>query len=195
MDFHKEYEILTSIKSDQILEIVFNFNNHKIKIYFAKKEDYEFLTLVCENDEYSFVKNYGIYFIKDIAHINGYWGKYIDYAKGLQNKDNRGFNEFYTKVKQSIQSVDNPKDEFKISYLPENKGLQRIQNASRKSVQPGDAIYFHHIRRQSITDKHFKKVTDILGKDVAKYLRHSNLTAVFTSDIKKQKSFILIPND
>ncbi|AHN23914.1 hypothetical protein [Lysinibacillus varians] len=195
MDFQTEYEILNSLNSDEILEIAFIFNDHQIKVFFAQKEDYEFLTLVCENDQFSFVKNFGIYFENDIAKINGYWGKYYAHAKGLENKENYGFSEFYNKLKQSIQSVNNPNDEFRISYLHNNEGIRRIKNASRSSVSPNDAIYFHYIRRQAITPKQFDKVKDILGIDVAKYLKYSNLNAVFTPDITKQRSFILAPRE
>ena len=195
MDFQEEYETLTSLNSDKILEIAFGFNNHRIKIYFAEKTEYKFLTLVCENDQISFVKNFGVYFSNDKAKINGYWGKYHNYAKGLSNSTNFGYSEFYTKLKNSIKSVNIPDTEFKISYLSNFEGIKRINNHTQNSVIPGDAIFFNHVRRKPISPQQFTKVTENLGKDVAKYLKYSNLTAVFTSDITKQKSFILLPND
>lgn len=193
MEFHKEYEILSSINSDKIMEIAFTFNSHIIKLYFAQKADYEFLTLVCENDKYTFVKNYGIYFINGIANINGFWGKYFEYAMGLQNNSNTGFSEFYKKLKESIRSIQNPNVEYMITYLSDGEGIARIRNANTKSPLSDEPIYFHYVRRQQITPKQFEKVKDLLGVDVAKLLSHSNLTAVFTSDITKQKTFILVP--
>lgn len=194
MNFQEEYEVLTSLNSDKILEIAFDFNNHRIKIYFAKKEEYKFLTLVCENDQISFVKNFGIYFSNEKAKINGYWGKYNDYAKGLSNPTSYGYSEFYNKLRDSIKSVNNPDSEFKITYLSSPDGIKRIKNHSQNSAIPNDAIFFHHVRRKPISKQQFSKVTENLGEDIAKYLKYSNLTAVFTSDITKQKSFILLPN-
>lgn len=194
MNFHKEYELLRSLNNDKILEISYTFKKHKIKIYFSQKKDNEFLTLVCENNNHTFVKNYGIYFKNNTAYINGYWEKYHKYAIGLKNSTNNRFTEFYDKLSQIILNVNNPNDDFEISYLSNSEGINRINNSSRTSVFPNEAIYFHHIRRQPISDDQFKKVSSILGRDVAKYLKYSNLTAVFTPDITKQRSFILVPD-
>ncbi|MFJ7756285.1 hypothetical protein ACQKGI_20165 [Peribacillus muralis] len=195
MDFQKEYNILKSLNSIEILEISFIFNEHKIKIFFTQRKDYEFLVLICENAKFSFVKNFGIYFSNDLAKINGYWGKYFSYANGLKNELSSGFSEFYQKLKQSIQSVKDPNDEFTITYHQNEDGIDRIRKATNNSAIPGDAIYFNHIRRRPITSIQFKKVSDTLGKDAATYLKDSDLTAVFTPDITKQKSFILAPHE
>jgi len=191
MNFQKEYEILNLIKSDKILEIAFTFRSHKIKVYFSKRESSEFLVLICENDKYSFVKNYGIYFKNGNAIINGYWDIYYKYAKGLKNTNDNGFSEFYSKPFESIHNVNNPSHEFSISYLENNSGLQKIKNLTRSSVFSDEPIYFNHIRRQPISTNQFDRVSKYIGKDVAIYLRRNNLNAVFTSDISKQKTFIL----
>ncbi|MGG3446481.1 hypothetical protein [Bacillus nitratireducens] len=191
MKFQKEYEILCSINSDKILEIVFDFNNHRIKIFFSNKEGNQFLVLVCENSEISFIKNYPVLFKNGVADINMYWGPYITYATGLSNTTSPGFTEFQKKLKESIQSVENPNDEFKISYLDSRDGIQKIQNANKKSVLPNKEIYYHHTRRTPISDNQYKKVKDLLGKDIAEHFKNSNVTAVFTSDITQQKTFVL----
>lgn len=194
MNFQKEYDILCSINSDEILEISYNFKNHRIKIYFNQNDDSEFLTLICESNEFTFVKNYGIYFSNGVANINGYWGKYYDYAGGLSNNNGYGFSDFYSKLKEAIQNVNNPNEEFQITFLNNNEGIRRIRNYTAESVHPNDPIYFHYVKRVPISPKQFDKVVEQLGSEVAKYLKSSNLTAVFTSDITKQKSFILISN-
>lgn len=194
MEFQKEYEILESINTDKILEIAFRFQNHVIKIFFYKKENNKFLTLVCENDQYSFVKNYGVYFSNGKANINGYWGDYHRYAKGLANTETTKFNEFYDKLRQAINSIKEQNDEFTISFHIENEGIKKIKSASDRSIALNKAIYFNHIRRVQMTPTHYKKVSGILGKDAADYLKKQNLNAVFTPDITKQKTFILLPN-
>lgn len=191
MEFQTEYNILRSINSDNILEISYIFKGHKIKIYFSQKHENEFLILICENEKESFVKNYGIFFKNGVAHINGYWGKYFKYAKGLKNPTNNQFTDFYNKLSESIQSVNNPNNEFDIEFLNYDAGIRKIKTARSTSTAPNEAIYFDHIRRRKIGKDQFKKVSDLLGKDVANYLKYSGLTAVFTPDITKQKSFIL----
>lgn len=191
MRFQTEYEILTSLNSDKILEIAFDFNKNRIKLYFAQKSEYEFLTLICENAEHTFVKNYAIYFKNGVAHINRFWGKYYDYARDLQNPTNHSSTHFYNKLAESIRSVVNPSNEFKVSFLTDPEGRKRISKATLQSIFPEEPIYFHHIRRKPISNTQFEKVSELLGEDVARYLKHSNLTAVFTADITKQKSFIL----
>lgn len=42
-----------------------------------------------------------------------------------------------------------------------------------------------------MTDKQYAKVTKLLGKDAANYLVCMGLTAIFTSDISKQKQLVL----
>ena len=195
MQFQKEYKILDSINSDKILEIAFRFNNHRIKIFFYQKEHNKFLTLVCENDQYSFVKNYGVYFSNDKAHINGYWGDYYHYAKGLANPETFKFNEFYDKLRHAIYSVNEPNKEFNVLFHNENEGIKKIKSATERSVAPNKAIYFNHIRRIPMSTDQYKKVVGILGKDAADYLQKLNLNAVFTPDITKQKSFILAPSE
>jgi len=194
LEFQKEYEILETINTNQILEIAFSFQNYKLKIFFSQKEHNKFLTLVCENEQYSFVKNYGVYFSNGRANINGYWADYHPYAKGLANPETHKFTEFYEKLRQAIQSVNEPNKEFNISFLNENEGIKRIKTASDNSVAPNKAIYFNHIRRVKMSPTQYKKVEGILGKDAADYLKKLNLNAVFTPDITKQKSFILVPD-
>ncbi|MEK4578234.1 hypothetical protein [Bacillus sp. FSL R12-0074] len=191
MKFQEEYEILNSINPDKILEIAFDFKNHRIKIFFSNKEENRFLVLVCENSKISFVKNYPVFFKNGVANIGMHWGHYYTYAIGLSNTTNPGFTEFQKKLKESIQSVVNSNDDFKISFLDSRDGIKKIQNANRKSVLPNEAIYYHYTRRTPITDKQFEKVKDLLGKDIAIHLKNSNVTAVFTSDITKQKTFVL----
>ncbi|MGD6940963.1 hypothetical protein ACQCT6_02845 [Cytobacillus gottheilii] len=195
MEFQKEYETLESINSEEILEIAFTFNSHRIKVFFFQKENNKFLTLVCENDQFSFVKNYGVYFTNGKAHINGYWGDYHRYAKGLANSETFKFNEFYDKLRQAINSIQEQNEEFTISFHNEKEGIQKIKSASDDSVAPNKAIYFNHIRRVTMSPAQYKKVSGILGKDAADYLKKQNLNAVFTTDITKQKSFILLPNE
>lgn len=194
MDFQIEYETLESINSDKILEIAFTFHNHRIKVFFFKTEHNKFLTLVCENDQFSFVKNYGVYFSNGKAHINGYWGDYYRYAKGLANSETSKFNEFYDKLRQAIISILEQNEEFTVSYHHEKEGIQKIKTASDRSVAPNKAIYFNHIRRVTMSPTQYKKVSGILGKDAADYLKKQNLNAIFTPNISKQKSFILLPN-
>ncbi|MBJ7931188.1 hypothetical protein CN681_22875 [Bacillus toyonensis] len=191
MKFQKEYEILHSINPDKILEISFDFKKHRIKIFFSNKEENQFLVLVCENSKISFVKNYPVIFKNGVANIGMHWGRYYTYAIGLSNTTNPGFTEFQKKLKESIQSVVNSNDDFKISFLDSREGIQKIRDANSNSVLPNEAIYYHCIRRTPITDKQFKKVTDSLGKDIAIHLKNSNVTAVFTADITKQKTFVL----
>ncbi|MGH1296407.1 hypothetical protein [Bacillus pretiosus] len=191
MKFQKEYEILCSINSDKILEIVFDFKKHRIKIFFSNKEGNQFLVLVCENNQISFIKNYPVLFKNGVADINMHWGDYYRYAIGLRDTTTPGFSKFNKKLKESIQSVENPNDEFKISYLDSREGIQKIQNANRKSVLPNKEIYYHHTRRTPISDNQYKKVKDLLGEDIAKHFKNSNVTAVFTSDITQQKTFVL----
>ncbi|OOR56031.1 hypothetical protein BGP34_19890 [Bacillus mycoides] len=191
MEFQKEYEILCSINPDKILEIAFDFKKHRIKIFFSNKEENQFLVLLCENSKISFVKNYPVFFKNGVANIGMHWGHYYTYAKGLDNTANFGFSEFHKKLKESIQSVNNSNDDFKISFLDSRDGIQEIQDANSNSVLPNEAIYYHYTRRTPITDKQFKKVTESLGKDIAIHLKNSNVTAVFTSDITKQKTFVL----
>ncbi|OJE01301.1 hypothetical protein A9489_25175 [Bacillus thuringiensis] len=192
MKFQKEYEILCSLNSDKMLEIAFDFKKHRIKIFFSNKEGNQFLVLVCENSEISFIKNYPVFFKNGVAHIHMYWGPYMKYATGLSNTPpSPGFTEFHKKLKESIQSVKNPNDEFKISYLDSRDGIQKIQNANRKSVLLNKEIYYSHTRRTPISDNQYKKVKDLLGEDIAKHFKNSNVTAVFTPDITKQKTFVL----
>lgn len=192
MKFQKEYEILCSIDSDKILEIAFDFNKHRIKIFFSNKEENQFLVLVCENNQISFIKNYPVLFKNGVADINMYWGPYMRYANGLSNPTtNTGFTKFNNKLKESIQSVKDQNDDFKISYLDSLEGIQKIKNANRKSVLPNKDIYYHYTRRKPISDNQYKKVKDLLGKDIAEHFKNSNVTAVFTPDITKQKTFVL----
>lgn len=191
MEFQTEYDILRSIKSDQILEIAFIFKGHKIKIYFSQRQENEFLTLICESEKESFVKNYGIFYKKGLANISGYWDKYFKYAKGLRNATDGKFTEFYDKLSQSINSIKEPCNEFVVSYHDYPEGIRKINKDRSVSVNKNEAIYFYHVRRSPIGEEQFKKVSNILGKDVAKHLKESRLTAVFTSDITKQKTFIL----
>ncbi|WP_342472362.1 hypothetical protein MHH70_01730 [Metasolibacillus sp. FSL H7-0170] len=193
MNFQTEYEILTSLNSDEILEITFKFNSHQLKIFFTKREKQQFLILICENKQISFVKNYGIYFTSNnTAAISGYWGKYHTYAKGLENKIDKRFSEFYDKLKQAIRSIQNPNEEFEIEYLHPTEGIRKIANAQKQSALPNDSIYFHYVSRKPMRPKQFEKIKNTLGEDVAKYLKRSGLNATFTPDISKQKTFILL---
>ncbi|HDR4898612.1 TPA: hypothetical protein QCR38_000780 [Bacillus cereus] len=191
MNFQKEYEILRSINPDKILEIAFDFKKHRIKIFFSNKEENQFLVLACENSEISFVKNYPIFFKNSVANISMHWGHYYTYATGLDDTTTPGFSQFKKRLKESIQSVVNSNNDFTISYLDSREGIQKIRDANSNSVLPNESIYYHYIRRTPITDKQFKKVTDSLGKDIAIHLKNSNVTAVFTADITKQKTFVL----
>ncbi|MEC1177304.1 hypothetical protein P9B03_02310 [Metasolibacillus meyeri] len=192
MNFQTEYEILTSLNSDQILEIAFQFNNHRIKVFFTKRENQEFFILVCANEQFSFVKNYGIYFNKNnTAFLGGHMGEYYPYAKGLTNEKDGRFTEFYDKLKQAIQSIQNPNEEFSIKHLNPTEGIQKITDAQKKSKRPKDKIYFYRIARTNMQDIHFEKIEKILGKEAAHHLRNSGLNAHFTDDIARQKTFIL----
>ncbi|PGL92393.1 hypothetical protein CN943_21825 [Bacillus thuringiensis] len=191
MDFQNEYKILCDIDPDKILEIAFDFNKQKIKIFFSNKKENQFLVLVCENSELSFIKHYPVFFKNGVANINMHWGDYHPYALELRDKATPGFSKFNKKLKESIQSVKDQNDDFKISYLDSRVGIQKIQNAYRKSVLPNEKIYYHYIRRTPITDKQFKRVTELLGEEIAIHLKNSKVTAVFTSDITQQKTFVL----
>lgn len=163
-------------------------------MFFNNNTNNKFLTLVCENDKTAFVKNFGIYFINNKANINGYWGEYFEYAKGLKNKDTNNFSDFYSSLKSSIRSVVEPNESYTINFIDEKNGLKKLNNYIKKSSHPDKNIYFHFVSRRNISKTQFEKVKSILGYDVAKYLKESNLTVHFTDDISKQKSFILKPD-
>lgn len=194
LDFQTEYEILTSINNDKILEIAFEFKNHKLKVYFFSKNSNEFLTLVCEKDKKIFVKNYVIYFKNGTANINIYWGKYYKHAADLANSDDGTFSEFQEKLKQAIQSVVKTNDEFEISTLNVTTGLQIIKNATSRSAFSKEKVYFHYVKRVPISPIQYKKVSELIGVNVADYLKYSKITAVFTDDITKQRTFVIAPD-
>lgn len=191
MIFQQEYKILKALDTDKILEISFIHNYHKIKVYFSKKDDNSFFILVCEGLEHTFVKNYAIYFINNQAHINGYWADYYKYAKGLKKHNENNFDSFYNKLKRSILEINDPENKD-VKYLSSKIGLQIINSTIRDSTHPNEPIFFNHIRRGKISNAQYKKVEKYLGGDIAAYLRKNGLTAVFTSDISKQKTFVLV---
>lgn len=195
MDFQKEYNILKNASNDQILQIKFHFNDATIKWCFTNTTEHAFLVLICETDSYSFVKSYPIYPNNSSPiNINQYFGNYHKYAKILENKSSFGFNDFYKKLQEAICSLEEDiiNEEFEISFIPLEAGLDTIHETHKKSAFKGDPIYFHYIRRRPISPKQFRKITKLFGKDVAQSLRERGITAVLTPDIALQRTLILL---
>lgn len=194
MNFQAEYDILTSLQSDQVLEIAFHFRDHKMKLYFAQKPEYEFLTLVCESTTRIFVRNYAVYFDNKVAQINIHWGQYITYAINLrdpQTKPSR-FDDFKRKLSESIQSIKHPSREFTLSFLSDTEGIKRINKAALQSPLPEEPIYFYYVEGQN-TLPHHNQTLKLLGEKIATQLIFCKRIAVFTTDITKQKSLTLHP--
>lgn len=196
MKFQAEYDILTSLKTDRIVEIAFHFRDHHLKLYFAKKPEYEFLTLVCESITDIFVKNYAVYFDNDVAQIDIYWRHYFTYAIGLRDQHVKysQFDDFKLKLREAIKSIKHPSHAFTVSFLPDTEGIKRIHQASVQSRFPEEPIYFYYVKRQS-TQSNYNEALNVLGKEIATKLVLFQLTVVFTADITKQKSLILDPTD
>ncbi|MBC1385630.1 hypothetical protein [Listeria innocua] len=197
MDFHNEYIILSQHPSSHVLEIRFHFNGQNIRLFFTKSEKHQFLVLICELDTATVIKNIPFYEFNLRMHINGYWDNGYEYVKEyLLDKDYK-MTTFYNYLRGAIQMIakqtssSKEQTDFKIYHYTLSEGLNLLQNLKEKSTTPHETIYFNHVRRRNISDNQYAKVKLLLGKDAANYLASLNLTAVFTSDIRKQRKLVL----
>ena len=192
MLFQREYEIICNLDTEQILQIAFNYNNSRVKIYVANSSNYRFLVVAVETSTYSFVKNFPFIPKDNSMYINGHWGSYWKYAKCLSSFDGK-FNAFYDKLKNAIRNIENPTEDPAVSYsyVDKETAVKKIKLLTDKSPFKGETIYFNHIRREKMSKAQHEKVSKLLGSEVADHLRQSNLMATFTNDPTRQKEFIL----
>ena len=191
MLFENEYNILKRHNTHQILEVRFDYKDCPIKVFFTSNQELELLILIVELPKQTVIKNFTFYKKSDGIHINGYWGKNNKYVYPYLN-ENGNYNDFYDHVRQAINIVSNDlNNNYEVISHRKEDGLQLITNYQQKTGNSKENIFYKNIRRSPITEKQYNKVKEILGVDVANYLKNNDLTAVFVSDPSQQKQFIL----
>lgn len=195
MDFHEEFTILSQHPTPDVLEIRFRFNAQTIRLFYTNSDNHQFLVLICETDTATVIKNMPFYEINKRMHINGYWGESYDHIKNYLLDTNFKLTTFYDHVRDAIKTIGQAPlqnlPHFEVQQHTLNDGLHILQTLKDTSTEPGKAIYFNHVRRVKMSDGQRTKVKQLLGKDAAAYLVSLELTAVFTSDITRQRQLIL----
>ena len=192
MDFHEEVAILRNCTDFEILEIKFKYNSAVVKWFFDGSSDRNSLLLICENLDNTVVKSYPFLFKAGRVHINGYMGRFMNYANELQDTNTYSFTDFYKRTKEAIHAIEIPIDGVTIQHHTLQEGRRLVRTAIRHSPFPNEAIYYNHIRRTPITEKQYEKVAELLGKEYADYLKKNGITAVFTADPLKKKDLIIL---
>lgn len=197
MDFHQEYLILNQYPRQDILEVRFHFNGQIIRLFFTKSQKHQFLVLICELNTTTVIKNMPFYELNSRMHINGYWEDGYEHIKDYLLDEQYTLNSFYDRLRKAIQMISKQtalskeQNNFNIYTHSLSEGLKLLQNSKENSSSPYSTIYFNHVRRANMSNKQYTKVKSLLGKDAANYLASLNLTAVFTSDISRQKQLVL----
>lgn len=204
-DFTKEINSLNNYAMSQIAEISYRFHGGTIKWYYSNNDTHRFLILICDHEIDCFVKSYVVIQNGEHMEISGYLGDAMKYGAFLLDNNN-SLTEFYNTASEKILELpnprgatvnlyENPKDIFRqLNEFVERETAQRRRDYFYNKQLIDRPRFFNHIRRSPISKEQYEYVCNILGSDVANYLRKHNLTAVFVKDPSRQRHLHILEN-